>query len=71
MNEDDQPRKQATRRDAFVIRIWRESGEPDWLGWVQHAGTGESAAVRRIEELLAFIEQRAGKLGEATRKGIR
>lgn len=71
MDKEDRTGVQTSRRDAFVVRIWRENGERSWQGWVQHAGTGESASVRRIDELLAFIEKRAGKLSEATRKGIR
>ena len=52
MNEDHRPTAQTTRRDSFVVRIWRERDQPGWQGWVQHAGTGESASVRRIDELV-------------------
>lgn len=71
MNEDHRPTAQTTQRDSFVVRIWRERGQPGWQGWVQHAATGESASVRRIDELLAFIEERAGRLAEPNRQGLK
>jgi len=53
----------ATRSHSFVIRIWREGHSTwDWRGWIQHAGTGEETYVRDLNELLAFIERRAGRL---------
>lgn len=55
-------KKAAVRRDSFVIRIWREEDQSGWQGWVQHTGTGEAAYVRDTDELLAFIERRAGPL---------
>jgi hypothetical protein len=56
-------KQNATRSHSFVVRIWREvAGSADWRGWVQHAGTGEATYVRDLNELLAFIEQRAGRL---------
>jgi len=71
MDEDHRPKTQTTRRDSFVVRIWRERDQPGWQGWVQHAGTGESASVRELEDLLAFIEERAGRLTEPGRTGLR
>lgn len=71
MDEEDRTGVQVTHRDAFVVRIWRERDKPGWQGWVQHADTGESTAVRTTDDLLAFIEKRAGKLREAARKGIK
>ncbi|MBU1747201.1 MAG: hypothetical protein KKA73_05895 [Chloroflexi bacterium] len=51
------------RNHSFVVRIWREEEDtPAWRGWVQHAGTGEETYVRELDELLAFIEHRAGRL---------
>jgi hypothetical protein len=65
-------REQETgHRDSFIVRIWREAGRPGWLGWVQHARTGESVSVRGPDELLAFIEQRTGILGDSARKGLK
>ncbi len=52
-------------RHSFVVRIWREQDSAGWRGWVQHAGTGESAYVRNLDELLAFIERRTGGLTDA------
>lgn len=65
-------RKEETgHRDSFILRIWRESGKPGWLGWVQHARTGESVSVKNLEALLAFIEHRTGKLTGISRKGLK
>lgn len=58
-------------RDSFVVRVWRETGSPEWRGWVQHARTGESAPIRKAAELLAFIEQRTGRLGDSAPKGLK
>jgi hypothetical protein len=53
----------ATRSHSFVVRIWREGEDTaDWRGWVQHAGTGEETYVHDLDELLTFIERRAGQL---------
>lgn len=71
MDEDHRPKAPTTQRDSFVVRIWRERDEPGWQGWVQHANTGESASVRRIDELLAFIESRVGRLTDTGRTGLK
>jgi hypothetical protein len=52
-------------RSSFVIRIWWEEAgdsQPIWRGWVQHTRSGEAAYVQDLDELLAFIERRTGKL---------
>ena len=59
------------RRDAFVVRIWQEAGWPGWRGWVQHIRSGESAAVRDADELVAFIENRVGAATQDAGKGLR
>ena len=53
---------QGACRESFVIRIWRERDCPDWRGWVQHARSGEAVFVKELDELLAFVERRTGKL---------
>lgn len=63
----DEPRSSIAQhpsvvRHSFVVRIWREEDRPEWRGWVQHAGSGESAYVQGLDELLAFIEGRSGSL---------
>jgi len=63
--------KGITQRDSFVVRIWREQGQLDWRGWVQHIRTGESALVRDLGELQAFFERWAGKLTETGRQGLK
>jgi hypothetical protein len=63
--------QQIAHRDAFIIRIWREEGRPGWRGWVQHAGAGESAVVRNVDELVAFIERWTGELTGPSRKGLK
>ncbi|MBN1138452.1 MAG: hypothetical protein JXM73_17820 [Anaerolineae bacterium] len=60
-----------TRRDSFVVRIWQEEGDSDWAGWVQHVNTGESARVRRLDDLLLFIEHCTGKLETTAQKGLK
>ncbi|HNS50800.1 MAG TPA: hypothetical protein PKO09_06410 [Anaerolineae bacterium] len=51
---------EAAQRDSFVVRIWREEGQPAWLGWVRHTRSGEEVCVRSLDELAAFIGRRAG-----------
>lgn len=54
-------------RQAFVIRLWRES--PDrlaWRGWVQHVATGETGYFTAPADLLAFIETYTGPLAGPT-----
>jgi hypothetical protein len=60
-----------SQSNSYIIRIWREDDRPGWRGWVQHARTGESAYVHRLDELLAFIERHTGKLTKPTNKGLR
>jgi hypothetical protein len=61
----------AAGRHSFVIRIWHAAGRPGWEGWVQHARSGETASVRSVDELVAFIERRAGNLAPTRRDGLR
>jgi hypothetical protein len=58
-------------RNSFIVRISREGDSGGWQGWVQHTQTGESSAVRTLEALWAFIEQQAGTLPCASRKGLK
>ena len=64
-------KKQKKRRDTFILQIWREEGKPGWTGRVQHVATGESALVRSLDKLLAFVERRTGKLTDSDQKGLR
>lgn len=58
-------KKATVHHDSFVVRIWREKDDAaDWRGWVQHAGTGQETYVRDLDELLAFLEGRAGRLSD-------
>jgi hypothetical protein len=59
------------RRDTFILRIWWDEDKPGWTGQVQHVSTGESALVRRLDKLLAFIERRTGKLSGTERAGLK
>ncbi|MBN1137884.1 MAG: hypothetical protein JXM73_14945 [Anaerolineae bacterium] len=54
-----------------MVRIWREEGKAGWEGWIQHVGSGESALVRELGELFAFIERRTGELEATMQKGLR
>jgi hypothetical protein len=63
--------KETMHRESFIIRIWRQEGNPGWRGWVQHVRSGESGLVQSREELLAFVEGRTGRLDGSPRKGLR
>ena len=56
-------RHSSVGRHSFVFRIWPEEGHAGWRGWVEHTRTGEATFVQELDELLAFIECRPGKLG--------
>jgi hypothetical protein len=58
-------------RSSFIVRISREGDGGGWQGWVQHTRSGESSAVQTLEALWAFIEQQAGTLPSASRKGLK
>ena len=62
--------KHRLRRDTFILRIWWDEDELEWTGQVQHVGSSESALVRSLDKLLAFIEHRTGKLTNTRRKGL-
>ena len=58
------------RRNAFLIRIWRDSPSMDvdhraqWRARVQHIQSGSSCYVEDLAALTAFIEQWIGDLSE-------
>jgi hypothetical protein len=58
-------------RHSFVLRIWREKGGAGWRGWVQHSRSGESTASQDLNELLAFVECRAGRLNGTRDKRLK
>ena len=64
-------KRQIVHKDAFIVRIWREAGQSAWRGWVQHVHSGDSTPVQSLDELLAFIERRTGKLTDPGRKGLK
>lgn len=49
---------------SFVIRIWLEERAPpdprEWRFQARHVQTGEQIYCRSLDELLAFVERRAG-----------
>jgi hypothetical protein len=59
------------QQESFVVRIWRERGQAGWRGWIQHTRSGESAVVCNVEDLLAFIERRTGKLDQLEHHGLK
>jgi hypothetical protein len=63
--------QQMAHRDTFIVRIWRVEGKPEWRGWVQHVHTGDSVPVQSMDELVAFIGRRIGKLTDPVRKGLK
>jgi hypothetical protein len=60
-----------TQRESFVIRIWRESGRSEWKGWIQHAGSGDSATLQDLSELMSFIERWTGRLSMEDQQGLK
>jgi hypothetical protein len=47
----------AAQRDSFILRVWREGEDQAWMGWVQHARSGESSVFRSPADLMTFIER--------------
>jgi len=56
---------------TFIVRIWWESGltrsngRPLWRGQVQHAASGQTLAFQSLDDLMHFIQSRAGELEHA------
>lgn len=61
----------AAKQESFIVRIWQDQRQAGWRGWVQHTRTGESKVVGTVQELLAFIEQRTGKLDDTPHQGLK
>ena len=59
------------QRESFVIRIWREPGRSEWKGWIQHARSGDSAALQDLGELMTFIERWTAGLPVEDRQGLK
>lgn len=68
---DQKQHYQPTRRNVFIVRIWREESTPGWRGSVQHAYSGEITLFTNLADLLTFIESQAGDPAPVLRKGIR
>jgi hypothetical protein len=58
------------QRNAFLIRIWRDSPSRDidhraqWRAKIQHIQSGDSCYVEDLAALTAFFEQWTGDLSE-------
>ena len=55
---------------SFVLRIWWEweahyGAARIWRGRIQHAATGDTQYIGTLDDLLAFIEARTGRLGQS------
>ena len=68
---EQQQQFQITRREVFIVRIWREESAPTWRGWIQHTGSGEIALFRDLAEILIFIKRQADDLTPVLRDGIK
>ena len=45
-----------TAREAFVLRLWRETpGSDNWRGQLQHVRTGDVLSFQDVEELFDYI----------------
>ena len=60
-----------TSQASFLIRIWRERGQLTWRVWVQHIQSSESAYLRGLDELWAFVERWIGDLHDRPHSGLR
>jgi hypothetical protein len=64
-------RRQATQQESFIVRIWREEHTPGWCAWVQHTRSGKTTVAHTVQELLAFLELRTGKLDDTSPQGLK
>jgi hypothetical protein len=49
------------QRESFILRIWREKGQSEWKGWVQHIHSGDSAPLESLQELMPYLERWTAK----------
>jgi hypothetical protein len=63
--------KRQAQRESFVVRIWREPGQPEWRGWVQHVGSGHSTALQSLDELMPFIECWLARSAKQGKRGLK
>ena len=58
-------------RESFIVRIWREKGQPEWQGWVQHVRSGDSAPLQDLQDLISYLERWTAKPAKEEKKGLR
>ncbi|MBN1660741.1 MAG: hypothetical protein JXA93_20260 [Anaerolineae bacterium] len=63
--------KAAASRHAFVVRIWREAGSPNWRGSVQQVSSGQAASFDSLDKLLVFLEQQIAGLADQDGPGLK
>ena len=59
------------QRESFIVRIWREKGQPEWQGWVQHVCSGDSASLRDLQDLMSYLERWTAKPTGEEKPGLR
>ena len=54
---------------AYLLRLWQtqDKGEIGWRASLENAHTGEKLAFAQLDELVAFLRQRAGLAPPAER----
>ena len=46
---------------AYLLRLWRESGEGGWRATLESPGSGERAGFATLAELVAYLEAKTGE----------
>jgi hypothetical protein len=59
------------QRESSVVRIWREEGQPEWKGRVQHVYSGDSASLQDLQDLVIYLEQRTAEWPRGEKRGLR
>jgi hypothetical protein len=59
------------QRESFVVRIWRENGQSEWKGWVQHVCSGDAIPLRNLQDLVSYLERWTTQPTMENRRGLR
>jgi hypothetical protein len=42
------------QRESFIVRIWREKGQSEWKGRVQHVPLDDSVPLKDLQDLAGW-----------------
>jgi hypothetical protein len=59
------------QRESFIVRIWREEGQPEWKGRVQHVCSGDSAPLQDLQDLVSYLERWTAQPAREEGRGLR